>query len=429
MWSGPLGDEQAPGASGDLRDGPDEDEKLAPLDLLFVFECPLIRNIPAGERARQAASLSLYRLLIAWSLTPLLQDLPVRVLSLDVIEGSAAVPASRPFDSRQQATPRLDRRPRRGPVLARTRNPGLQCTRPRREPRRRGPRAPPSRGERSIPPQGRRGAPQSGCPHWAEQPTEQRPGLRARPLTPTRRGCHGRSAPPTLFVYRSSESLGVRVFLLIASARRFWRPRGAPMIAAARRPPGAGARLSPHFGWILGGAVWGPRLHLPRGGGVPFDFFVDFGVGAFPCVVGGCGGRRWGGVVVLPPLRPCFSFGRWRARGAAAPGFLAPRASRAGFGRVGGGGAGCVMGASVVPVGGGRLLGYPESHGVHKNGDDGSPKGQNRPSLELQHLAPSAPGVSTPGYTADQRSRLVRRRADQSTGRSWWSDIAARDAD
>src|ERR1700722_15521217 len=51
----PLGDEQAPGAGDALRVGPDDDEKLAPLDLLLVFECPVLRNFPADERARQAA--------------------------------------------------------------------------------------------------------------------------------------------------------------------------------------------------------------------------------------------------------------------------------------------------------------------------------------------------------------------------------------
>ena len=45
----PLGDEQAPGAGDDLGDGPDEDEKLAPLDLLLVLECPVFRNFPADE--------------------------------------------------------------------------------------------------------------------------------------------------------------------------------------------------------------------------------------------------------------------------------------------------------------------------------------------------------------------------------------------
>ena len=51
----PRGGKQAPGAGDDLRNGPDDDEKLAPLDLCLVFERPVLRNTPGDERARQAA--------------------------------------------------------------------------------------------------------------------------------------------------------------------------------------------------------------------------------------------------------------------------------------------------------------------------------------------------------------------------------------
>ncbi len=51
----PLGGEQMPGAGDDLGHGSDDDEILAPLDLCLVIDGPVLGNLPADERARQAA--------------------------------------------------------------------------------------------------------------------------------------------------------------------------------------------------------------------------------------------------------------------------------------------------------------------------------------------------------------------------------------